>query len=77
MPGPDEQPPPPPPNGRRNEEPQEKHSREPSREPFETHRIETSPDIIHQLLVHPALFDPIRTPRYPIVLCHGQAAKFS
>ena len=29
------------------------------------------PDIIHQLLVNPALYDPLRTPRYPIVLCHG------
>ncbi|KAJ7057127.1 Alpha/Beta hydrolase protein [Mycena amicta] len=28
-------------------------------------------DAIHQLLHHPALFDPLRTPRYPIVLCHG------
>ncbi|KAJ7507303.1 Alpha/Beta hydrolase protein [Mycena galericulata] len=28
-------------------------------------------DVIHQLLVHPALFDPLRTPRYPIVLSHG------
>jgi len=74
MPGPDNEPPPPPPNRKRNEEP-EKQRREPSKEPVETLRIETSPDVIHQLLVHPALFDPIRTPRYPIVLCHGQAAK--
>ncbi|KAJ7177960.1 Alpha/Beta hydrolase protein [Mycena filopes] len=29
------------------------------------------PDPIHQLLLHPALFDPVRTPRYPIVLTHG------
>ncbi len=28
-------------------------------------------DTIHQLLANPALVDPIRTPRYPIVLCHG------
>ncbi|KAH6912578.1 lipase 2 [Coprinopsis sp. MPI-PUGE-AT-0042] len=28
-------------------------------------------DIIHKLLVNPALSDPLRTPRYPIVLCHG------
>ncbi|KAJ6591130.1 Alpha/Beta hydrolase protein [Mycena vulgaris] len=28
-------------------------------------------DTIHQLLLHPALFDPLRTPRYPIVLSHG------
>ncbi|KAI5989111.1 alpha beta-hydrolase [Pisolithus albus] len=26
---------------------------------------------IHRLMSNPALFDPIRTPRYPIVLCHG------
>ena len=29
------------------------------------------PDIIHQLLVNPALYDPLLIPRYPIVLCHG------
>lgn len=29
------------------------------------------PDIIHQLLVNPALYDPLLVPRYPIVLCHG------
>ncbi|KAF8895207.1 Alpha/Beta hydrolase protein [Infundibulicybe gibba] len=28
-------------------------------------------DTIHKLLRHPALYDPIRTPRHPIVLCHG------
>ncbi|KAF7329923.1 Ubiquitin-related modifier 1 [Mycena kentingensis (nom. inval.)] len=28
-------------------------------------------DTIHQLLLHPALFDPLRVPRYPLVLCHG------
>jgi triacylglycerol lipase len=27
--------------------------------------------IIHQLLRNPALYDPLRTPRFPIVLCHG------
>ncbi|KAF7422796.1 hypothetical protein PC9H_010955 [Pleurotus ostreatus] len=32
---------------------------------------DTPPDIIHQLLANPALSDPIRTPRYPVVLCHG------
>ncbi|KAJ7031615.1 Alpha/Beta hydrolase protein [Mycena alexandri] len=30
-----------------------------------------TPDAIHQLLLHPALLDPLRTPRYPIVLSHG------
>ena len=29
------------------------------------------PDIIHQLLINPALYDPLLLPRYPIVLCHG------
>lgn len=28
-------------------------------------------DVIHSLMLHPALYDPIRRPRYPIVLCHG------
>ncbi|KAJ7777872.1 Alpha/Beta hydrolase protein [Mycena maculata] len=47
---------------------------EPSQEP--PPELEPAPDpakldAIHQLLAHPALFDPIRTPRYPIVLSHG------
>ena len=28
-------------------------------------------DQIHQLISHPTLYDPVRKPRYPIVLCHG------
>ncbi|KAM6494277.1 Alpha/Beta hydrolase fold [Amanita muscaria] len=28
-------------------------------------------DVIHKLLQNPALCDPLRTPRYPLVLCHG------
>ncbi|KAG8214675.1 alpha beta-hydrolase [Butyriboletus roseoflavus] len=28
-------------------------------------------DTIHRLMNNPALFDPARAPRYPIVLCHG------
>ncbi|KAI9069372.1 alpha/beta-hydrolase [Trametes sanguinea] len=28
-------------------------------------------DEIHKLMNHPALYDPVRKPRYPIVLCHG------
>ena len=28
-------------------------------------------DTIHRLLRNPTLYDPIRTPRFPIVLCHG------
>ncbi|KAI6030838.1 alpha beta-hydrolase [Pisolithus orientalis] len=31
----------------------------------------TTQDAIHRLMSNPTLFDPIRTPRYPIVLCHG------
>ena len=30
-----------------------------------------SVDAIHRLMQHPALYDPLRKPRYPIVLCHG------
>jgi len=30
-----------------------------------------SPDPIHQLMQNPPLYNPLRTPRYPIVLCHG------
>ena len=29
-------------------------------------------DQIHRLMDHPALYDPVRKPRFPIVLCHGQ-----
>ena len=32
---------------------------------------EPSNDTIKKLMLSPALFDPIRTPRHPIVLCHG------
>ncbi|KAH7913972.1 alpha beta-hydrolase [Hygrophoropsis aurantiaca] len=28
-------------------------------------------DTIHRLMANPVLFDPVRAPRYPIVLCHG------
>ncbi|CCL99459.1 uncharacterized protein FIBRA_01477 [Fibroporia radiculosa] len=28
-------------------------------------------DTLHQLLRSPALYDPVRKPRYPIALCHG------
>jgi len=30
-------------------------------------------DTIHQLLANPLLYDPLRTPRFPIVLCHGES----
>ncbi|KAJ7624966.1 Alpha/Beta hydrolase protein [Mycena polygramma] len=43
----------------------------PPPEPLPEMEQDTSPDAIHQLLLHPALFDPVRTPRYPIVLSHG------
>ncbi|TFK27658.1 alpha/beta-hydrolase [Coprinopsis marcescibilis] len=29
------------------------------------------PDLIHKLIANPALYDPLRVPRYPIALCHG------
>jgi triacylglycerol lipase len=29
-------------------------------------------DVIHQLMYNPALYDPLRKPRFPIVLCHGR-----
>lgn len=28
-------------------------------------------DTIHRLIANPALYDPVRKPRHPIVLCHG------
>lgn len=30
-----------------------------------------SNDILHKLLLNPALYNPLRPPRYPVVLCHG------
>lgn len=36
-----------------------------------------SGDRIHDLIRHPALYDPIRAPRFPIVLCHGELSKSS
>jgi triacylglycerol lipase len=29
------------------------------------------PDTVHMLLQNPTLYNPLRVPRYPIVLCHG------
>ncbi|EPQ54812.1 alpha/beta-hydrolase [Gloeophyllum trabeum ATCC 11539] len=40
---------------------------EPGRPSEDTKRLDT----IHQLLQNPVLYDPIRTPRHPIALCHG------
>ena len=28
-------------------------------------------DEIHRLIQNPVLYNPLRAPRYPIVLCHG------
>jgi len=28
-------------------------------------------DVIHRLMRNPALYDPVRAPRHPVVLCHG------
>ena len=32
-------------------------------------------DQIHQLINNPVLYDPLRKPRYPIVLCHGESSQ--
>lgn len=51
-----------------------KHQKGPPQDRVELPRQEPKvkpPDIIHQLLVNPALYDPLLIPRYPIVLCHG------
>ena len=51
-----------------------KHQKKVSQDQVELPRQEAKvqpPDIIHQLLVNPALYDPLLIPRYPIVLCHG------
>jgi len=37
---------------------------------------EPKDDTIKKLMLSPTLFDPIRTPRYPIVLCHGRYLTF-
>ncbi|KDR82429.1 hypothetical protein GALMADRAFT_237741 [Galerina marginata CBS 339.88] len=55
---------------------EEKHWKPPRKDPpssNQKHEGATAapPDTIHQLLINPALFDPVRTPRFPIVLCHG------
>ncbi|KAF7975317.1 hypothetical protein HWV62_9739 [Athelia sp. TMB] len=41
--------------------------KEPDREPY---KEKESLDTIHRLMQNPALYDPLRAPRYPIVLCH-------
>jgi triacylglycerol lipase len=52
---------------RRNETPSQRDS-----SPLQSNsKHNESDDIIHNLMRNPALRDPIRTPRFPIVLCHG------
>ena len=50
--------------------------RPPPPEKKEKKKLPTPPrerdSAIHQLMRNPALRDPIRAPRYPIVLCHGK-----
>ncbi|KAF8817137.1 alpha/beta-hydrolase [Phlegmacium glaucopus] len=67
-------PPPPSPERPRRENHDKEQQKSPPKDPVELPRQETKvtpSDIIHQLLVNPALYDPLLTPRYPIVLCHG------
>lgn len=71
-------PPPPrplePPERPQRENRDKKHQKSPPQDRVELPRQEAKvkpPDIIHQLLVNPALYDPLLIPRYPIVLCHG------
>ncbi|KAF5314946.1 hypothetical protein D9619_007396 [Psilocybe cf. subviscida] len=61
----DHTPSPPSPDGNRDP----RHRKLPSRDPFR--QPNRDDDTIHKLFMNPVLFDPIRTPRYPIVLCHG------
>ncbi len=45
-----------------------------AREKDTHHKTSSSwtPDQIHLLMNNPALYHPLRKPRYPIVLCHGE-----
>lgn len=55
-----------------NDRPQHTPSKEHSQ--FASDHTQPLPvDIIHQLLTNPILYDPLRTPRFPIVLCHGES----
>ena len=38
----------------------------------QSNKPEHPPSVIQRLMNNPTLFDPIRKPRNPIVLCHGQ-----
>ena len=65
---------PPPPERPQSEDHDKGNQKSPLKDRVELPRQEAKvkpPDIIHQLLVNPALYDPVLTPRYPIVLCHG------
>ena len=47
----------------------------PPRNPQSSNSRDSWPtDQIHQIINNPALYDPVRKPRYPIVLCHGECA---
>jgi triacylglycerol lipase len=63
-----------PPERPKRENHDKKHQKSPPQDRVELPRQEAKVkplDIIHQLLVNPALYDPLLIPRYPIVLCHG------
>ncbi|KAI0076756.1 alpha/beta-hydrolase [Panus rudis PR-1116 ss-1] len=56
------------------------HDQEPANRPPEgrrrnrDHETQSQPspeDTLHRLMNNPVLFEPVRVPRYPIVLCHG------
>ena len=64
-----------PPEHPQRENHDKKHQKSPPQDrvelPRQEAKVKPPPDIIHQLLVNPALYDPLLIPRYPIVLCHG------
>ncbi|KAI9507780.1 alpha/beta-hydrolase [Russula earlei] len=47
------------------------HPQEPSEPADSANKDNKNLDEIHHLMLNPVLYDPLRTPRYPIVLCHG------
>ncbi|SCZ88576.1 BZ3500_MvSof-1268-A1-R1_Chr2-1g04501 [Microbotryum saponariae] len=58
--------------------PSSNHSTQPKTEHEpNSQKAEPRVDQINSLLRHPTLYDPIRKPRNPIVLCHGQSLRFS
>ncbi|KAG5636088.1 hypothetical protein H0H81_009136 [Sphagnurus paluster] len=61
-------PPPPKPQNDSNKRSTTPNIRPPPPEPAQA---PSPPDTIHQLIQNPALYEPLRSPRYPIVLCHG------